>query len=304
MCVNVSYQLFSLNESWQSIGHAFRDVIQYWQIDEVTTTTTTPSPTTTTTDYPTSYPTVLPTNVPTEQPYYDDTEWILSPTKMPVATYEIAGIGQHKGNVFIVGGFNWGTGLMQYNTNTGVITGNNVFFQPYFQRSLTGYAQTWTQIDNTLYFSGDSWGYIHKFELDTQNFTAGWTQASTTHYVGFGACLAGSDKYQKLYYAGGYDQFTRTTFNSLKIFDINTETWSAGPNMIEIRRYHACVVSENDKLYAIAGGGTTGRLTTVEYIPISDINNQNWMYTSNELQYQLSYLPLLVLFHSASPGIR
>jgi N-acetylneuraminic acid mutarotase len=75
--------------------------------------------------------------------------------------------------------------------------------------------------------------------------------------------LSGSDP--KIYCAGGYRSSARS---NLYIYDINTDTWSTGPDLPEPRFGYASI-SHEDKYYVIGGVNTTATSTVYIYNPTS-----------------------------------
>ncbi len=156
---------------------------------------------------------------------------------------------------------------------------------------MASYSQSWVQIDNKVYLSGGLEEYVHIFELDTKQFTANWMRASTINNFHLYACLAG--KHDILYYLGGYDHSTKQYYNTLKMLNISNSSWSSGPNMNTVKANLGCIVSTNDKLYAIGGLHYGDK---IEYIPINDIYNQSWKYTVNPLTENVN-VPRAVVYN-------
>ena len=82
----------------------------------------------------------------------------------------------------------------------------------------------------------------------------------------------------KVYVFGGEDAATGTNSNATRIYDIATNTWSAGANMPDVRSFMASGYnSANSKIYLIAGyntGQVTSAQTQVwEYDPIANTFN-------------------------------
>ncbi len=244
----------------------------------------------------------------TPAPTVTNTGWVLPPTpKMAEGNYKMAGIGYYQDTVFMFGGFSGGWRLMQYHLNNQTFTDDELYLRYIIggQSLLYGDAQTWTQIDNKLYISGDRYGFIHYFELDTKQFIPSFVIATTAEYFGYDACLAG--KYDTLYYIGGYDQSGtqgNKYYNTLKILENISNisnpfqaNWDIGPAMNEPRSQSACIVSSNDKLYVIGGLKAASDLSaTIEYIPIDNIYNETWQYTVDQLTTGWNY-PRAVIYN-------
>ena len=70
------------------------------------------------------------------------------------------------------------------------------------------------------------------------------------------------------------------------IFDIETQQWTAGPNMNHIRRAHGCATFEiQGKSFAIIGGGYDDNvyLNSVEFLDIED--RSEWIEGIIELSF-------------------
>ena len=234
------------------------------------------------TDFPSDFPTHLPTSEPTTsdpttaQPTVDPItieQWISSSLFMPKSDRSMAA-GHHQDMIYILGGQTISTSLMEYN-----ITNNTFSYTASFSPVVSGYSQFYQQIGSNLYMTHSTAGRIHRFAMDTKQFTSDWATAPA---IEDHPCFTGDDEF--LYYLGG-----RTGPSmSVQILNIANISWSNGPNMIQGRYQFSCVTTLNNKLYSI-GGLDGGFVSTVEYISTTNIHNNSWSYTPNNLSLALCH---------------
>ena len=215
-----------------------------------------------------------------------NSQWIQNEVPMPFGNYKMS-VGHHADIIYLIGGNNQGHTLMEYN-----ITANEYKYnQTFLPDDLAGNTQWWVQLDSILYMMGTATGTtINVFNLQTKHFNCLPYSNSTSDCVsapaaidGRQTCLAGSNDYQSLYVISNQNT---NHFYILNLFNIS---WSQGPDMNQRRDKSTCVVSSNDKLYAIGGYDANNNINgRIEYLLTTDIQNNAW----NRTEYNLS-VPLV-----------
>ena len=201
--------------------------------------------------------------------------------------------------IYILGGNNNAHQITEYNITNSSFTKLQIHIPYASDYSYYGWSQYWSQINNTLFISRGQYHqntYLEKFNLINKEYNAKWTVVPT--YRADRACLASSSTH--LYIVGGLDWDTNNLgLTTMDIFNVISNSWETGPEMSEGRRAHACIVSNNNKLFAIGGWNrfdshATSRPTdTVEYISIDNIRQNSWQYTTNNMSIGLWALRVL-----------
>eukprot|EP01084_Bolivina_argentea_P194003 332825_1 len=204
-----------------------------------------------------------------------ESQWRIDKTSTMPSAPSYGSIGYYNNTISIIGG----SSLMQYHLNSDLFTYNSTYFVaiPPYSLNLHASAQWWTQIENKLYFTGHNSGNIGIFDLTTNQYILDWGSIPISSGY-FYSCFTG--KYNYLYMVGTGPH--SNTFITFYISNIENMLWTIGPSLNQPRGWLACTISNNDKLYAIAGSKPTGgRLTSIEYIDVNNINS--WSFTQNEL---------------------
>eukprot|EP01083_Nonionella_stella_P304087 1055152_1 len=205
-------------------------------------------------------------------------QWISpSQTTLPNSDSNMA-IGYYQNTIIILGGYENPQDMIEYdiiesvfNTIVGVL--------PF---DTTGYSQFYTQMDNMIYIIDTSGERINVFDVSTKAYTT--QHWNITHDVDTNGCIASAAA--QLYIIGGYT--TNGPMNNVQIFTITNNTWRDGPYLQSARYWVSCVASTiSNKMYVV--GGTDGQgnyqdyLKTIEFISITQIDQNQWQYTNSDL---------------------
>ena len=222
--------------------------------------------------------------------YKANSKWISRTPSMPQAL-RTSSIAYHQDIIYIIGGFNSWAQLTEYNISDNTFKYTNIFFSTASENYLQGYGQWWVQIDDMLFMTDRSVGYIHTFNLTTKQFTPQSINKATYDGNQY-ACLAASNDQQSLYYIGGYST-VYLYINTLQILNLSTSTWDGnGPRMNQRRGELSCITADNGKLYAIGGrnaslGVAGSQFDTIEYIQTMDIYENSWRYVNDTLMFPI-----------------
>ncbi len=220
-------------------------------------------------------------------------QWISPPVPTLPFSDNTMCTAHYKDIIFIIGGHdnNNKRQLTEYNiTNNSFSSKGNII--PSNSFGAFGTSQYWTQIDNILYiltgwYNQDT--YLERFDLISKNYTSRWMTVPI--YRESRSCLASTNDH--LFIIGGLDYVGGIPgLKTMDILDLRNNSWSIGPEMNEGRRAFACIVSPiNNKLYAIGGHtvheSTAFYLSTVEYISTTNIHQNSWQYTINNMSLGL-----------------
>eukprot|EP01083_Nonionella_stella_P070184 187648_1 len=205
-------------------------------------------------------------------------QWISpSQTTLPNSDSNMA-IGYYQNTIIILGGYENPQDMIEYdivesvfNTTVGVL--------PF---DTTGYSQFYTQMDNMIYIIDTSGERINVFDVSTKAYTT--QHWNITHDVDTNGCIASAAA--QLYIIGGYT--TNGPMNNVQILTITNNTWRDGPYLQSARYWVSCVASTiSNKMYVV--GGTDGQgnyqdyLKTIEFISITQIDQNQWQYTNSDL---------------------
>eukprot|EP01083_Nonionella_stella_P308094 1085603_1 len=171
-------------------------------------------------------------------------------------------LGVYNGKVFLIGGYDYNSQAMTYDTTTLQFTdlGQNALSGSIFG----GKAQYYTQ-QGTIIYMIDRDGYdLNIYNMATDQFTSAWHALDSP--VGSAGCLASTSSH--LYVTGGdYSHI------QLQVFSLSTHQWlSNAPDMKAERRRGACIV-ENGYLWAFGGD-----IDTNERIQVAGIISNSWAY--------------------------
>eukprot|EP01083_Nonionella_stella_P149740 476001_1 len=137
---------------------------------------------------------------------------------------------------------------------------------------VAGYAQTYTQINHTLYLKDmDSTG-ISTYDMKTNTFTSSYI-TNIPIDEGKYACIASSQT--QLFVAGG------AWVSDVFAYDLVASRWISNiQSMQTVRSDHACVVHPTtNTLYAIGGASANeNTLSSIEIIEIENIQQKSWIY--------------------------
>ena len=174
-----------------------------------------------------------------------NSQWITNTPSMPISGAFMS-VGYYQNIIYVI----HGKALIEYHINNNTFTYNQTFFT----KNIFSIGQCWVQTDNMLYITGLTDSTINIFNLKTKQFNClaynSSRCVSAPIYGQQDECLAISNDHQSLYYVGGINP---DYLNLLQILNLSTLSWSNGPNMNTTRIELSCIVSSNDKLYAIGG---------------------------------------------------
>eukprot|EP01084_Bolivina_argentea_P107497 192194_1 len=183
-------------------------------------------------------------------------------------------IGYHNDTIFLLG---QDESLVEY-----IISKNNITDHgAALPTDLYGNSQFYTQIDETLYMIDPLIFAISSYDLNTNVF-------NYEAFVPIGRtkqCLAGVAN--NLFVLGGYTH--KTTYSNFQIFNISSQEWSSGPDMLYNRHGFTCNVHPiTEELYAIAGFETQltknpvqryyrSEIEKINISSIKNITNEAWI---------------------------
>ena len=208
-----------------------------------------------------------------------NSQWISPATKMPVDN-SLMNVGYYQNTIYMIGGWPEIHGLLKYHLSNDTFS----FSPDFLLRPLYSLSQWWFQINDVLYMTGDySEDMINTYNLRTNTFTSNVSRVPEYH-AEIQHCLTGDPNQSLIFYLGG----TKT----VQILNLTDMIWNFAPNMTTRRAELSCIVSPNNKLYAI--GGAIGkfqnkvRLDSIEFISTININLGTWSYTQQNLTQPLS----------------
>jgi N-acetylneuraminic acid mutarotase len=165
--------------------------------------------------------------------------------------------------------------------------------------TLQGYAST--VVDEKIYIIGGARQSVSGIDSSTNALqiydpqTDTWTNGTALNFsssYGAAVATAGVMAPKKIYYIGGYS--TGTFSDKIQVYDIETNSWSEGPQMLTERAYLGLAVV-NDIIYAVGGFDGTNWLNSNEelkpvgygQIPptVEIISPENKSYQSVEIDY-------------------
>ncbi|KAG0301699.1 hypothetical protein BGZ98_008127 [Dissophora globulifera] len=149
-----------------------------------------------------------------------------------------------------------------------------------------GYSLTWNAPLQSALFIGGTTGPLHRLDrlnLFLYNSTTGWsnlnsTATGTTPPPRYGACVASAYGGSKVILFGGYGSDTGSALSDIHILDVETMTWTQGPNTApkQGRGFAVCSASSN---YFIAWGGASDskNANALNSTLVYDLAANNWV---------------------------
>eukprot|EP01083_Nonionella_stella_P076222 207587_1 len=190
--------------------------------------------------------------------------------------------GYHRGSItFIVQRDIWEYNIS--NNSFSDINSNDIV-----TRTTYGIGQFFTCIDDIIYMIDQQDGTsINRYNLETKVFSYNVFGIGIPNAVYDSGCMASLDGF--LYIVGG-GTWNVPMLADLQIYDISSNRWSTGSNMTIRRGELSCAVSSAiHTLFAIGGyNHISGDLDTVEYISVTNIDQNRWQYTTDSLNTPLS----------------
>eukprot|EP01083_Nonionella_stella_P112723 331921_1 len=174
-------------------------------------------------------------------------------------------LGVYNGKVFLIGGYDYNSQAMTYDTTTLQFTdlGQNALSGSIFG----GKAQYYTQQGTIIYMIDTDGDDLNIYNMATDQFTSAWHALDSP--VSSSGCLASTSSH--LYVTGG--DYSRQAFSHIQVFSLSTHQWlSNAPDMKAERRRGACIV-ENGYLWAFGGD-----IDTNERIQVAGIISNSWSY--------------------------
>eukprot|EP01083_Nonionella_stella_P225447 801496_1 len=198
--------------------------------------------------------------------------WTQSLTLLPTATYGQA-IGYFNHTISILGGYADNMQLVHYD-----ILSDQMTIGTYFNHSVYGGSQFYTQIEEKLYYERSY--ELHVFNLKTKQYEG---QISTVPSPDFYTCVASQSPF--IFVPAGGN--TGNEFDQLNVFNLSSEQWlnSSLLPTLNVGRGGCSCIATNNKLYVIGGNGGSGYLHTIERLwfgeDLSRIYTEDYVYIQN-----------------------
>eukprot|EP01083_Nonionella_stella_P225446 801495_1 len=198
--------------------------------------------------------------------------WTQSLTLLPTATYGQA-IGYFNHTISILGGYADNMQLVHYD-----ILSDQMTIGTYFNHSVYGGSQFYTQIEEKLYYERSY--ELHVFNLKTKQYEG---QISTVPSPDFYTCVASQSPF--IFVPAGGN--TGNEFDQLNVFNLSSEQWLNSTLLptLNIGRTSCSCSANNNKLYVIGGYGGSGYQKTIERLlfgeDLSSIYTEDYVYIQN-----------------------
>eukprot|EP01083_Nonionella_stella_P185422 676003_1 len=185
------------------------------------------------------------------------------------------GLNPNDGTILLFGGKDNPGQFVQFDplTNTFTDMGSTYFTTDCYAR-----AQTYAQIENTLWMISDRSDFI---KVNVQTYDVEYPSISIPLTVERLACLASLDTY--LFVVGGWDGSVART--SLQIYNTMSGVWINGTPSLQTKRDTLACAVVNEHLYAIAGWyESNSYLDTIEVLNVGgDLQSIGWRYMNDTL---------------------
>eukprot|EP01083_Nonionella_stella_P024214 66931_1 len=149
----------------------------------------------------TTTPSYSPTRIPTRNPieqWLELTAWQTSSVTLPRKDQGMA-CGHFNGSIFLLGGFSYGTQLVEYDIVSGVMIDHGTSILPV---DTYGGGQYWTQFGESVLMIDPSGDLLCAFDLKTKQFKYGWQNLDIPRMnIDYRACLASNDAH--IFVVGG-----------------------------------------------------------------------------------------------------
>eukprot|EP01083_Nonionella_stella_P299152 1015126_1 len=207
-------------------------------------------------------------------------EWVSPASRLPYADDQMV-VASYNDIIFILGGamnpspnFNQ---MIEYHMDTDTF----VLLNETLSRPLIALAQSWGQLEETIYMMDQSGNYLNTFNMMTKQFTSSWQNIP---YFQSDACLAVSNNL--IFVTGGV---IGSATDQLQVLNLTSSQWiGTVPAMQQVRKEHACVAHES-YLWVFGGVFFFGEGLFVHYpvnnerISITNIASNQWEYIGNPL---------------------
>eukprot|EP01083_Nonionella_stella_P146169 459327_1 len=172
-----------------------------------------------------------------------------------------AACATYNNSIFIMGGWMDRRQFVEYNILSDVMVDHGRDVLP---QNVYGHAMYFSQYNSFVYMRAQGSDTIAVYDLSSSNVST--IQKGASNIFGTSACVAASEHF--LFIVGGYTVGWLRILNVLSLLD---HVWSLGPEMMNARINHGCVVMSDNYLYSI-GGGTAEN----ERISINNVHSQTW----------------------------